>query len=86
MAVVRIRTIKNARTPTFIYVGERDIEVPPTQSIEYWHALKAMNVPTSLVIYPGEGHHVRDPKNALDIRNRTVAWFDHYLGPGKARR
>lgn len=79
-AVSAIRTIKNAHTPTFIYVGERDIEVPPTQSIEYWHALKAMNVPTSLVIYPEEGHGIRDPKNALDVRNRTMAWFDRYIG------
>ena len=79
-AVSAIRTIKNARTPTFIYVGERDIEVPPTQSIEYWHALQAMNVPTSLVIYPDEGHGIRDPKNALDVRRRTIAWFDHYIG------
>ncbi|HZU50548.1 MAG TPA: S9 family peptidase [Sphingomicrobium sp.] len=82
-AVSAIRTIKQAHTPTFIYVGERDIEVPPTQSIEYWHALQAMHVPTSLVIYPDEGHGIRDPKNALDVRNRTVAWFDHYVG--KAR-
>ena len=81
-AASAIRTIKNAKTPTFIYVGERDIEVPPTQSIEYWHGLKAMNVPTSLVIYPGEGHGIRDPKNASDVRKRTVAWFDRYLGPG----
>ncbi|HJP68679.1 MAG TPA: S9 family peptidase [Sphingomicrobium sp.] len=79
-AVSAIRTIKSAHTPTFIYVGERDIEVPPTQSVEYWHALKAMNVPTSLVIYPEEGHGIRDPKNALDVRNRTIAWFGHYLG------
>lgn len=79
-AVSAIRTIKNAKTPTFIYVGERDIEVPPTQSVEYWHALKEMNVPTSLVIYPGEGHGIRDPKNALDVRRRTIAWFDRYLG------
>ena len=26
--------VLKAKTPTFIYVGERDIEVPPTQSIE----------------------------------------------------
>ncbi|MFL6776447.1 MAG: prolyl oligopeptidase family serine peptidase [Sphingomicrobium sp.] len=87
-AVSAIRTINNARTPTFIYVGERDIEVPPTQSVEYWHALKAMKVPTSLVIYPGEGHAIRDPKNALDVRQRTVSWFDRYLGragPNAAR-
>jgi dipeptidyl aminopeptidase/acylaminoacyl peptidase len=85
-AASAIRTINNAETPTFIYVGERDIEVPPTQSIEYWHALKAMNVPTSLVIYPGEGHGIRDPKNALDVRRRTVAWFDRYIGSGGAAR
>ena len=78
-AVSAIRTIKNAKTPTFIYVGERDIEVPPTQSVEYWHALKEMGVPTSLVIYPGEGHRLRDPANSADMRKRTVAWFDKYV-------
>ena len=77
--VSAIRLIKQAHTPTFIYVGERDIEVPPTQSIEYWHALKEMSVPTSLVIYPGEGHRLRDPANRRDMRRRTVAWFDKYV-------
>jgi dipeptidyl aminopeptidase/acylaminoacyl peptidase len=81
-AVSAIRTIKNAHTPTFVFAGERDIEVPPTQSIEYWHALRAMNVPVSLVIYAGEGHGIREPKDALDVRRRTVAWFDRWLGRG----
>jgi dipeptidyl aminopeptidase/acylaminoacyl peptidase len=53
--------------------------VPPTQSIEYWHALKEMSVPTSLVIYPGEGHRLRDRANRRDMRRRTVAWFDKYV-------
>ncbi len=78
--VSAIRFIHSAKTPTFIYVGERDIEVPPTQSVEYWHALREMNVPASLVIYPGEGHRIRDPGNAADVRRRTVAWFDRWLG------
>jgi dipeptidyl aminopeptidase/acylaminoacyl peptidase len=75
-----ITYIKKAKTPTFIYVGERDIEVPPTQSIEYWHALKELGVPTSLVIYPDEGHGIRGPEHAADVQRRTVAWFDQYLG------
>ena len=79
-AVSAIRTIANAKTPAFVYAGERDVEVPPTQSIEYWHALKAMSVPTSLVIYPDEGHGIREPKDALDARRRTVAWFDRFIG------
>ncbi|MBW8842247.1 MAG: S9 family peptidase [Sphingomonadales bacterium] len=75
-----ITYIKKARTPTFTYVGERDIEVPPTQSIEYWHALKELGVPTSLVIYPDEGHGIRGLEHAADVQRRTVAWFDRYLG------
>ncbi|MEA3001245.1 MAG: hypothetical protein QOH81_33 [Sphingomonadales bacterium] len=78
-SVSAIRFIHQAKTPTFIYVGERDIEVPPTQSVEYWHALRAMNVPASLVIYPGEGHRIRAPENTIDVRRRTMAWFDRYL-------
>jgi len=80
--VSAISVIKKAKTPTFIYVGERDIEVPPTQSIEYWHALKELGVPTSLVIYADEGHAIRNREKAADVRRRSIAWFDQYLkGP-----
>ena len=79
-AVSAIRTIGKAKTPTFIYVGERDIEVPPTQSVEYWHGLQAMKVPTSLVIYPDEGHSIRSPAHTADLEHRTLAWFKRYLG------
>jgi len=74
-----IQFIDRAKTPTLITVGERDIEVPPTQSVEYWNALKAHGVPTSLVIYPDEGHGFHDPAHIADERRRVVEWFDHYL-------
>ena len=77
--VSAIKYIAQAKTPTLITVGERDIEVPPSQSVEYWNGLKAMGVSTSLVIYPDEGHGIRAPAHAADMRKRTVAWFDHYL-------
>jgi dipeptidyl aminopeptidase/acylaminoacyl peptidase len=75
--------VKSAKTPTFIYVGERDIEVPPTQSIEWWHALKAQGVPTSLVIYPDAGHCVTRPDQNADVRARSIAWFDKYVKNAK---
>jgi dipeptidyl aminopeptidase/acylaminoacyl peptidase len=74
-----INYIHNVKTPTFAYVGELDIECPPAQTQEFWHAMKAMNLPTSIMIYPGEGHGLRDPKNLADARQRTLAWFDKYL-------
>ncbi|WP_174298698.1 prolyl oligopeptidase family serine peptidase [Sphingomonas bacterium] len=69
--------VATAHTPTFIYVGERDIEVPPTQSIEWWHALRAQGVDSSLVIYPDAGHCV--PTQGADISKRSLAWFSRYL-------
>ncbi|MBS0419048.1 MAG: S9 family peptidase [Proteobacteria bacterium] len=74
-----INFINNVRTPTFAYVGERDIECPAPQTQEFWHALKALGVPTSVMIYPGEGHGLREPAHTEDALRRTIEWFDRYL-------
>jgi dipeptidyl aminopeptidase/acylaminoacyl peptidase len=74
-----IESIKAAKTPTFIYVGERDVECPPAQSLEFWHGLKAMGVPTSLVIYADEGHSLRKGEHQRDLRAREIGWFNKYL-------
>jgi len=74
-----ISTIKAAKTPTLIYVGERDVECPPAQSVEFWHGMRAMGVPTSLVIYEGAGHHLRKPDQIHDRETRLVGWFDGLL-------
>jgi dipeptidyl aminopeptidase/acylaminoacyl peptidase len=74
-----VNFIRNVKTPTFEYVGERDIECPAPQTQEFWHALKALNVPTSIMIYPGEGHGLRDPAHSADAMQRSLAWFDKYL-------
>ena len=75
-----ITFIKNVKTPTLVLHGERDAEVPAPQGYEFWHALKTLGVPTQLVIYENEGHHIKDPKHQLDRDRRVVAWFDKYLG------
>lgn len=74
-----IESIKMARTPTLLYVGERDVETPAAQSLEFWRGLRAMGVPTTLVIYEGEGHAIRKPEHQKDQRSRVVGWFDKYL-------
>lgn len=71
--------IKSAKTPTLVLHGDRDSEVPTPQGYEFWHALKALGVPTQLVIYTNEGHDVRRADHRLDIQERTVGWFDRYL-------
>ncbi|QJD98671.1 S9 family peptidase [Massilia forsythiae] len=74
-----IESIKAAVTPTLVLVGERDVECPPAQSLEFWHGLKAQGVPTALVIYADEGHAIRKPEHQRDQRERSLGWFDKYL-------
>ena len=74
-----ITFIKKVKTPTLVLHGDRDSEVPTPQGYEFWHALKALNVPTELVIYPDEGHAIAKPEHQRDIEERLVAWFDRYL-------
>jgi dipeptidyl aminopeptidase/acylaminoacyl peptidase len=76
-----IESIKHARTPTLIYVGERDVECPAPQSFEFWHALNALGVPTKLVVYPGAGHWFHAPEQVADLRRREAEWFERYLMP-----
>jgi dipeptidyl aminopeptidase/acylaminoacyl peptidase len=76
-----INFIKKVKTPTLIVVGERDAECPAPQSFEYWHALRTLGVPTSLVVYPGEGHHFNKPANQRDVLQRALNWFEKYLPP-----
>ncbi|BDC49595.1 prolyl oligopeptidase [Bryobacterales bacterium F-183] len=71
--------IRNAKTPVLILVGERDGECPPPQSYEFWNGLKAMGVKTQLVVYPGEGHGIRNPANVRDMNQRVDEWFRVHL-------
>lgn len=71
-----INFVKHVRTPTLLVVGDGDVECPPPQSFEYWHALKTFNVKTQLVVYPHEGHKFSEPSHALDVMQRMLAWFD----------
>jgi dipeptidyl aminopeptidase/acylaminoacyl peptidase len=77
--------IKNVHAPTLIVGGDRDAEVPITQSYEYWNALRRHNVKTEFVVYPDEGHVFFKRADQADVMSRLVAWFDTYLKPGSAQ-
>ncbi|HEY4275771.1 MAG TPA: S9 family peptidase [Rhizomicrobium sp.] len=74
-----IEFIKGAKTPTLAYVGERDVECPAPQSLEYWHALHTIGTPVKLVIYEGEGHRFHKPADLENLRGRVLDWFGTYL-------
>jgi dipeptidyl aminopeptidase/acylaminoacyl peptidase len=73
--------IKNVHAPTLIVGGDRDAEVPITQSYEYWNALRRLNVKTEFVVYPDEGHVFFKRADQADVMSRLVDWFDIHLKP-----
>lgn len=78
-----INFIKKVHTPTLMVGGDRDAEVPITQSYEYWNALRRLGVPTEFVVYPDEGHFFFRHEDQVDVMTRLVGWFDQYLKPGR---
>jgi dipeptidyl aminopeptidase/acylaminoacyl peptidase len=74
-----ITYVKNARTPTLILQGEADVIDPIGQSQQFYRALKRYGVPSDFVLYPREGHEIKEEKHLLDRLNRVVAWFEKYL-------
>jgi dipeptidyl aminopeptidase/acylaminoacyl peptidase len=67
-----------ARTPTLIAHGERDLRVPVTQAHELYAALRHHGAPSRLVLYPREGHSIREPAHQIDLMKRVLEWFrDH---------
>jgi dipeptidyl aminopeptidase/acylaminoacyl peptidase len=70
------------RTPTLILHGECDERVPVSEGRYFARALRAFGVPFELVIYPREGHLIRERNHLLDLAGRWLAWLERWLGPG----
>jgi dipeptidyl aminopeptidase/acylaminoacyl peptidase len=69
------------KTPTLFMGGQNDFNVPIIGSEQMYQALRALGVPTELVVYPGQFHLFTRPSYIHDRLQRYVAWFDTYLHP-----
>ena len=74
-----ITFIRSCRTPTLVLHGANDAGVPVAQGSEFYTGLKAMGVEAEMVVYPREGHGIRERGHREDLQNRVVAWFDRHL-------
>src|SRR4051794_5192141 len=73
-----IKDVSRVRTPTLFFAGEADTRVPKEQSIEMFRALRSLNVPTQLLVAPGEGHVWGGLPHLLRKANTELEWFEKY--------
>lgn len=74
-----LKYVSNVTTPTIFLVGERDVRVPPPQSVEMHRALKANGVPTRLYMAPREPHGWGELRHQLFKVNVELDWFERYV-------
>jgi dipeptidyl aminopeptidase/acylaminoacyl peptidase len=68
------------RTPTLFLCGDADFNVPLLNSEQMYQALRSQNVPTQLIIYPGQTHGLAKPSYLRDRMQRYLDWYKRYLG------
>ncbi len=75
--------IDKVRTPTHMVAGADDIRVPPLESYLLDHALHQLNVPSELIIFPGEGHDLaKNPWHGKIKVREELKWLEKYGGIG----
>ena len=65
-------------TPTLFLVGEKDWNVPLIGSEQMYQALKHLEIPTQLIIYPNEHHGLSKPSYIKDRLDRYLEWHGKY--------
>ena len=68
------------KTPTLFLCGESDFNVPLLNSEQMYQALRVLNVPTELVIYPGQFHGLTVPSYQVDRLKRYLDWYAKWMG------
>ncbi len=73
--------IEKVKTPTHIVCGAEDIRVAVSENYLLEHALYSLGVPTSLLVFPGEGHSLsKNPWHGKIKVREELKWLEKYGG------
>lgn len=74
--------VGQVRTPTLVMHSEQDLRCPLSQAERYYLALLRQDVPTELVVFPGEDHELTRsgrPRHRLQRFEIVLDWWTRYL-------
>jgi dipeptidyl aminopeptidase/acylaminoacyl peptidase len=76
--------LRDVTTPTIIYTGTEDRNVPPSQSWSHFRVMQqATKTPVRFVLFPGEPHGLRKYAHQRRKVEEDLAWFDRHLFGGR---
>ncbi len=68
-----------ATTPTMFVCGEKDFNVPVTNSERMYQVMKRLGRETLLVVYPDQAHSITSPKYDQHRFKMYLKWYSKYL-------
>jgi dipeptidyl aminopeptidase/acylaminoacyl peptidase len=74
--------VGNITTPTMVIHSEDDLRCPVEQGLRLYVSLKRRDVPTELLLFPGEGHELSRsgrPKHRLARLEHVLRWWARWL-------
>jgi dipeptidyl aminopeptidase/acylaminoacyl peptidase len=76
-----IYRMNKVRTPTHIVTGAEDVRVSAGEAYLLDHALHVLGVPSTLLIFPGEGHELdKNPWHGKIKVREELKWLEKYGG------
>jgi dipeptidyl aminopeptidase/acylaminoacyl peptidase len=66
-------------TPTLFMGGDKDFNVPVNGGEQMYQALRSLNVPAELIVYPGQFHGFTRPSFIKDRYQRWFDWYDKWV-------
>ncbi len=79
-----LKYVAQVATPTLIMHGLNDHDVPVPEAEQFYVALKDVGVETELVLYPREGHGLREVAHQIDSIDRSVEWYRRHFAAASA--
>ena len=74
-----IEHVENVNTPLLTWTGEKDTQVNPYQSMEFYIALRRLGKQHIMIVYPDEGHVITNPEKQKDLTLKMEEWLGFYL-------
>jgi dipeptidyl aminopeptidase/acylaminoacyl peptidase len=74
-----LRYVAQVSTPVMFLHGINDFNVVPEESEQFYIALHDIGLEPVLVLYPREGHGIREVEHQMDVIDRSIAWYEEHF-------
>lgn len=71
--------VQNWDTPLLVIQGGKDFRVPESEGMQAFQAAQLRGIPSKLLYFPEEGHHVLKPQNGILWQREFAGWLDQWL-------